>query len=432
MNELAISIRNLSKCYKLGTIGRHTLVDEVQFWWHKIRGRDPREHFTKIGHTATEKRKVVAEYQGAQEFWALKDVSFDVRSGEVIGIIGSNGAGKSTLLKLLTRITEPTSGEAIINGRIASLLEVGTGFHPELTGRENVYMNGTILGMKKREISAKFDQIVAFTEIEKFIDTPVKRYSSGMYVRLAFAVAAHLEPEILLVDEVLAVGDVAFQSKCIGKMKDVAGEGRTVLFVSHNMPAINNLCSKAVLLKNGLVECIGKASKVIDEYLQANKQESLNDLRERTDRSGRNLIKFVGVRILDRDGRERSNIQSGADLSIELMYSSINIEKLGVVSVALNLYNMSGGMVFSCWNDLCGDVLQNLTPQGKLICDIPKIPLPQGRYSLQASLIVNRDLEDKISNIATVSISEGDFFGTGKILGAKQGLVLVKHGWRAA
>lgn len=428
----AISIRNLSKCYQLGTIGRHTLVDETQYWWHKIRGRDPRPYMAQIGHTATEKRKVDAEREGNPEFWALRDVSFDVQPGEVVGIIGRNGAGKSTLLKLLTRITEPTAGEVVINGRVASLLEVGTGFHPELTGRENVFMNGTILGMKKREIDGKFDEIVSFSEIEKFIDTPVKRYSSGMYVRLAFAVAAHLEPEILLVDEVLAVGDVAFQSKCLGKMKAVAGEGRTVLFVSHNMPAINNLCSKAVLLENGSVAHMGKTADVVDEYLHAGRQQSLIDLRDRTDRSGRGRIRLVGVRMLDGDGRERSHLQTGADLSIELRYRSAGVERLGVVSVALNICDKSGTIVFSCWNDLSGDVLQNLDPQGRLICEIPRIPLPQGVYGLNVALVVNKDLEDKISDVATLAIDEGDFFGTGKILGVKQGLVFVKHGWRAS
>jgi len=265
----AISVRNLSKCYQLGSIGRHTLVDEVTHLWHKVRGRDPRQHMGTIGHSATEARRVKEEQKGASEFWALKNVTFDVQPGEVIGIIGRNGAGKSTLLKILTRITEPTSGDAFINGRVASLLEVGTGFHPELTGRENVYMNGTILGMKKREISDKFDEIVAFSELEKFIDTPVKRYSSGMYVRLAFAVAAHLEPEILLVDEVLAVGDIAFQNKCMGKMSTVAENGRTVLFVSHNMGAIRSLCDRAVWIHNGAVSASGETTEVVKAYQES-------------------------------------------------------------------------------------------------------------------------------------------------------------------
>ncbi|MEI7436565.1 MAG: polysaccharide ABC transporter ATP-binding protein [bacterium] len=292
----AISVRNLSKCYQLGAIGRHTLVDEVQYWWHKARGRDPREHFSKVGHTATEARKVEAERKGAELFWALKDVSFDVQPGEVIGIIGRNGAGKSTLLKILTRITEPTSGEAFINGRVASLLEVGTGFHPDLTGRENVYMNGTILGMKKREIAAKFDEIVAFSELEQFIDTPVKRYSSGMYVRLAFAVAAHLEPEILLVDEVLAVGDAAFQQKCLGKMSEVAGHGRTILFVSHNMAAVNRLCGRAILLEHGRIVRQGSAEEVSTAYLSVGPDTGRSGKTANEGVELREIILFVGAK----------------------------------------------------------------------------------------------------------------------------------------
>ena len=230
MTEPAISVKNLSKVYKLGVINRHTLMEEVSYWLHKMRGKDPRELFSKVGHTATEVRKVEEEKKGSSMFSALENITFDVQPGEIVGIIGRNGAGKSTLLKLLTRITEPSSGDAYINGRVASLLEVGTGFHPELTGRENVYMNGTILGMKKQEITDKFDEIVAFSELEQFIDTPVKRYSSGMYVRLAFAVAAHLETEIILVDEVLAVGDVTFQEKMPGQNERCCRRGENGAF----------------------------------------------------------------------------------------------------------------------------------------------------------------------------------------------------------
>lgn len=272
MSGPAISVQNLSKCYRLGTIGRHTLVDEWTYWWHRLRGRDPRAHMGQITHgaSAREQRRIEAEESGTNEFWALRDVSFDVHPGEVVGIIGRNGAGKSTLLKILSRITEPTGGEAFIEGRLGSLLEVGTGFHPELTGRENIFMNGTILGMKRAEIAAKFAEIVDFAEMERFIDTPVKRYSSGMYVRLAFAVAAHLETEIVLVDEVLSVGDVAFQNKCLGKMKDVAGAGRTVLFVSHSMPAVMNLCSRVIWIDQGRVALDADPDQVIARYLDRN------------------------------------------------------------------------------------------------------------------------------------------------------------------
>jgi len=241
--------------------------------------RDPIKHMGKVGvgqHSAT---TTLAENDN-NDFWALKDISFKINRGEVVGIIGRNGSGKSTLLKLLSRITEPTSGEAFIEGRVGSLLEVGTGFHPELTGRENIYMNGTTLGMNKREIDQRFDEIVAFSEVERFLDTPVKRYSSGMFVRLAFAVAAHLEPEILLVDEVLAVGDVEFQRKCLGKMSDVAKQGRTILFVSHNMAAIRGLCSRAILIDKGHIEMDAGAGETVSKYLEQNLVKGMKAVRE--------------------------------------------------------------------------------------------------------------------------------------------------------
>jgi lipopolysaccharide transport system ATP-binding protein len=263
MTNPAISVRDLGKKYKLGTTLSHDtfrdhLTQSVKSIWHKIHGNS---------RLSMNMRRRTEKDESPNEIWALRDVNFDVHHGEVIGIIGRNSAGKSTLLKILSRITEPTEGEIRITGRVASLLEVGTGFHPELTGRENVFLNGAILGMTRSEIKQKFDEIVAFAEIDKFIDTPVKRYSSGMYVRLAFAVAAHLEPEILLVDEVLAVGDLAFQRKCLGKMQNVAHKGRTVIFVSHNMAAIRHLCQKALLLERGLMENHGTAEDCIERYI---------------------------------------------------------------------------------------------------------------------------------------------------------------------
>jgi lipopolysaccharide transport system ATP-binding protein len=256
-----ISVENVSKAYRLGQISGGTLKEDVARWWAKLRGKpDP---LLKIGEEHH------ARHMGEQ-FWALDNVSFEVKQGEVLGIIGRNGAGKSTLLKILSQVTTPTSGQIKIKGRIASLLEVGTGFNPEMTGRENVFLNGAILGMTKAEIRGKFDEIVAFSEIEEFIDTPVKRYSSGMYVRLAFAVAAHLEPEILICDEVLAVGDAAFQKKCIGKMQDIAGHGRTILFVSHNMGAVLTLCNKAIWLADGRSFMTGTAREVGNAYLNSN------------------------------------------------------------------------------------------------------------------------------------------------------------------
>jgi lipopolysaccharide transport system ATP-binding protein len=262
-SEIVIKVENLWKQYRYGTISHASLRKDIQSWWARMRGKpDPNLpvdfNFSPFTDNVS---------QGEDRFWALKDVSFEVKHGEVLGIIGKNGAGKSTLLKIMSRVTTPTRGQIKLKGRIASLLEVGTGFHPELTGRENIFLNGAILGMTKDEIRKKFDEIVAFAEIEKFIDTPVKRYSSGMYVRLAFAVAAHLEPEILLVDEVLAVGDASFQKKCLGKMGDVAKEGRTVLFVSHNMTAIQSLCNRCIVLQGGNLQADEQSNKAVKIYM---------------------------------------------------------------------------------------------------------------------------------------------------------------------
>jgi lipopolysaccharide transport system ATP-binding protein len=260
-NEVVIRVENLSKQYRYGVLSHRALYKDVQSRWARFRGReDPNVRIGKFTHHPS------PASDDADHFWALKDINFEVKQGEVLGIIGKNGAGKSTLLKIMSRVTTPTEGQIKIKGRIASLLEVGTGFHPELTGRENIFLNGAILGMTKNEIKKKFDEIVGFAEIEKFIDTPVKRYSSGMYVRLAFAVAAHLEPEILIIDEVLAVGDASFQQKCLGKMGDVAKEGRTVLFVSHNMDAVRRLCDQALIFKQGSVSFWGYTDEAIHRY----------------------------------------------------------------------------------------------------------------------------------------------------------------------
>ncbi|MFM7300563.1 MAG: ABC transporter ATP-binding protein, partial [Crocinitomicaceae bacterium] len=259
-----IKVENLYKQYRLGQVSTGSIAHDLNRWWHTVRGKeDPYEKITGVNNR---------EDSGSNDYvWALQDINFSVKQGEVLGIIGRNGAGKSTLLKILSKVTSPTKGNIKVKGRIASLLEVGTGFHPELTGRENIFLNGAILGMTKSEIRSKFDEIVAFSGVEKYIDTPVKRYSSGMYVRLAFAVAAHLEPEILIVDEVLAVGDAEFQKKCLGKMKDVSGEGRTVLFVSHNMEAVKGLCQRAIFLEHGKVVRNDSTQNVIDFYLQNNR-----------------------------------------------------------------------------------------------------------------------------------------------------------------
>ena len=355
MSDTIITVENLSKRYRLGQIGSTTLRESAERFWHRLRGRDPDACMASVGeyggrgvsaygrkgatgspgrhsHTPTLPH---SHTSSSQDLWALRDVSFEVKRGEVLGIIGRNGAGKSTLLKILTRITEPTSGRAIMRGRVASLLEVGTGFHPELTGRENVFLNGAILGMRKAEIARRFDEIIAFAEVEKFVDTPVKRYSSGMYVRLAFAVAAHLEPEILLVDEVLAVGDAAFQKKCLGKMDDVAKRGRTVLFVSHNMNAIMGLCARTMWLDNGRRAADGDTSSVVSAYLR----DSHMPLGEAVfaEPQGTKDVRVRRLAVMDDQAHVSSSIRYTRPFYIAAEY-----EVLGPVSglrVGVKLYN---------------------------------------------------------------------------------------------
>ncbi|MBL7920249.1 MAG: ABC transporter ATP-binding protein [Bacteroidia bacterium] len=300
MSRNVIEITNLGKQYRLGQVGTTTMADDLKRWWYNVRGKD--DPFLKVGEENNREKKGTSDY-----VWALQDINFSIKEGEVLGIIGKNGAGKSTLLKILSRTTSPTVGEYKIKGRVASLLEVGTGFHPDLTGRENVFLNGAILGMTKTEIRRSFDEIVDFSGVERYIDTPVKRYSSGMYVRLAFAVAAHLNPEILIVDEVLAVGDQEFQDKCLGKMKDVSGQGRTVLFVSHNMAAIKSLCKRTVVLRNGKVYFDGSVSEGISKYLEAANSSSNNGLIEKHHRTINTGIVFIRNIKLDNEEFVKGN-----------------------------------------------------------------------------------------------------------------------------
>ena len=291
MSKPVIHVENLSKAYQIGQIGTGTISRDIErFWLTKILGKE--DHFLKIGETNDRSIKGKSDI-----VWSLRDINFEINQGEAVGIIGKNGAGKSTLLKLLSRVTSPTTGQIKVKGRIASLLEVGTGFHPELSGRENIYLNGAILGMRKKEITRKLDEIIDFSGVERYIDTPVKRYSSGMYVRLAFAVAAHLESEILIVDEVLAVGDAEFQKKCLGKMGDISkGEGRTVLFVSHNMAAVKSLCTRGILLENGKVVFDGNSKETISRYYRNenynvdSKQVGIFDLTGHIDKKRRNMV----------------------------------------------------------------------------------------------------------------------------------------------
>jgi lipopolysaccharide transport system ATP-binding protein len=338
MQKSVIKIENLSKEYRFGIIGHGTLYKDLQSWWARIRGKeDPNSKITL--HSLQNSPALTGE-----RFWALKDISFDVKEGEVLGIIGRNGAGKSTLLKILSRVTTPTEGHVRIRGRISSLLEVGTGFHPELTGRENVYLNGMIHGMTKAEIKNKFDEIVDFSGIERFIDTPVKRYSSGMKVRLGFAVAAHLEPEILIVDEVLAVGDVEFRQKCMGKIQNVSDGGRTVLFVSHNMQAIRQLCHRGIVLEGGKIVHRGPADEIVDKYLaSSSSDQNVNeDIPSRMHSHHNPDLEIYRIEMLDTDGQVISAPKMKQDFCLKIY---CKFHKPGTYMIAMAFWNANGVLI---------------------------------------------------------------------------------------
>ncbi len=337
MSSIVIKVEDLSKQYRLGEVSTGSIAHDVNRFWYRIRGKE--DPYLKIGEDNDRTRKGESEY-----VWALKDVNFEVRQGEILGIIGRNGAGKSTLLKILSRTTTPTTGSVKIRGRVASLLEVGTGFHPELSGRDNIFLNGAILGMTKKEIRRKFDEIVDFAGVERYIDTPVKRYSSGMYVRLAFGVAAHLEPEILIVDEVLAVGDAEFQKKCLGKMKDVSDkEGRTVLFVSHNMTAMNSLCDKAIYMRNGKIQQSGQTAEIINIYLSSGSEIVTKNTWSNGDMPGDDVARLIGARLIDEDGNNIDAVDFYRASAMEFTYEVL---KEGFYPVPnLHLYNQKGDLV---------------------------------------------------------------------------------------
>ena len=361
-----------------------------------------------------------------EDFWALKNINFEIEKGDRIGIIGRNGAGKSTLLKVLSRIVSPTKGKVEINGRVASLLEVGTGFHGDLSGRENIYLNGAILGMTKKEITSKFDEIVAFSEVEQFLDTPVKRYSSGMYVRLAFAVAAHLDPEILIMDEVLAVGDSAFQKKCLGKMKDVASTGRTILFVSHNMASIQNLCDKCLYLKNGEMVTYGKTEDVIPIYLRASQEVQLLKLSDRTDRSGNRKLKFTAFNLKNNKNENLIAAQCGEFLNFELEIEALS--PLSNVIISLGIDDSMGQRVTHYSNEVTNQVFDKIEKgTHKIDITTPKFPLKSGEYTFTLYCTVNGDIADWIQDAGSFMVESGDFYKSGKLPPEGQGSVFVEH-----
>jgi len=411
-----IRAENLGKKYIIGHQKQRYDDSLRDAMTHTARGL-----WQRIRHPLSPNRESV----DLEELWALKDINFEVQEGERIGIIGRNGAGKSTLLKILSRITEPTTGKVRIRGRVSSLLEVGTGFHPELTGRENIFLNGAILGMTRQEIKRKFDEIVEFAEMEKFLDTPVKRYSSGMYVRLAFAVAAHLEPEILIVDEVLAVGDAAFQKKCLGKMENVTKEGRTVLFVSHNMAAVQSLCERACLLDSGKMIREGSVQEVVRQYLQSVTSTEVIPIDRRKDRSGDGSVRAVSLRIESAD--HDKVIRSSSRLKITIIYRSK--EPIRYPKFLVGIYDYTNTGIFLLDSDAVGGLSEVLPPEGSVTCVTEAINLTAGLCYVNLAVFKSGVIADYIQYAACFDVKAEDVYGSGKVPGRDWVLCVLHHKW---
>ena len=420
MDKPIIEVQNLSKLYTLGSIGATSLRESAEMLWAAVTRK---KRVNGTGLTA----RFAPEQVGPvpHSFWALRDVNFTVQPGEVIGLIGQNGAGKSTLLKIHSRITEPTKGRAVLRGRVASLLEVGTGFHPELSGRDNIYLNGAILGMKHAEIARKFDEIVSFAEVEDFVDTPVKRYSSGMHLRLAFAVAAHLEPEILLVDEVLAVGDATFQKKCLGKMGDVARQGRTVLVVSHNMASILSLCQRAVMLKYGTVLKVGPVQEIVHAYLEGSKPEEVVALSDRHDREGDGSVRYESIAIENADGG--SIIRTGGRCRVTIRYKSD--KPVRQTRFLLTIYDLTHVSLFQLDTEATGGLPEVLPAEGTIVCETEPLPITPGRCYINLDLMHGHQMADRITYAAYFDVEVDDFYGTGKLPKREWTMTVIKHRW---
>jgi lipopolysaccharide transport system ATP-binding protein len=379
MSRVVIKAEDISKQYRLGLVGTGTVRDDLKRWWHQVQGKE--DPFLKIGEANDRTTKGESDY-----VWSLQDINFEINQGDSVGIIGRNGAGKSTLLKILSQVTQPTTGRIYTKGRIASLLEVGTGFHPEMTGRENIYLNGAILGMRKHEITRKLDEIIAFSGVERYIDTPVKRYSSGMYVRLAFAVAAHLESEILIVDEVLAVGDADFQMKCLGKMKDVSkGEGRTVLFVSHNMAAVKSLCTKGIVLENGLLAYSGLSEQAVGYYLKDGGSETSNIYTYDTN-FDTSIFKLNSIAIKNINRKLEDTILENETITL---LTDIDFKtEISRYSITYHLNNELGEAMFSIYD---ADSKSNIQLGNNKLCfEIPPYFLQSGNYALSLFIVEDK------------------------------------------
>jgi lipopolysaccharide transport system ATP-binding protein len=416
MAEVVIEFEDVSKQYRLGVVGTGTLSHDLNRFIARIRGREDPTRKVGVANKLNE--------QSGDYVWALKDINFSLNDGEVLGVVGKNGAGKSTLLKLLSRVTAPTTGEIRIKGRIASLLEVGTGFHPELTGKENIFLNGAILGMTKREISSKFDEIVDFSGVSKYVNTPVKRYSSGMYVRLAFAVAAHLEPEILIVDEVLAVGDAEFQKKAIGKMQSVSRSGRTVLFVSHNLTAVEQLCKKGILLQNGMLKMEGPIHEITTAYKKSSVNE--NDLK----RSGTRMIVFDKYIMADTEGTVTDEIRLGDSFKVTAYFTAQ--EKMDYTNLTLDIRNDANEFIGHVTNadDLFEIKSIEKAKQTKVSVLVKDVSFAPGTYYISLWLGNNYGTFDYIENCIRFTIKQGEQFIRRPYPFDKRAKAVLKSSWK--
>ncbi|RXR33090.1 ABC transporter ATP-binding protein [Flavobacterium piscinae] len=422
MSDIILKVENLSKQYRLGKIGTGTLSHDLNRWWHTVRGKE--DPYLKVGEVNDR-----SSMSNNQYVWALKDINFEVQQGEVLGIIGKNGAGKSTLLKILSRVTSPTVGSVKAKGRIASLLEVGTGFHPEMTGRENIFLNGAILGMTKKEIASKLDEIIDFSGCKRYIDTPVKRYSSGMTVRLAFAVAAHLEPEILVVDEVLAVGDAEFQKKAIGKMQDISKtDGRTVLFVSHNMAAVKSLCTKGIVLEHGGITFSGTSDDAINYYLENSYKKSEIKLSERIDRKGNQKLSILNIFVKNKDEVVVGEMHSGEYYKLIFEYQKQKDIDPKQLTIVLQFKNENDELVTTIATDELGTKFSEVKEKGTIEVEIPRLQFREGRYSMQymisekLSFNTPHQVVDYLQDAFTLTVIRGDYWHSG-VLNRPKGFI---------
>jgi lipopolysaccharide transport system ATP-binding protein len=415
MSDIAIKVEGIGKEYKIGRKKSGDL-------------RESFTHFLSLFSQSPALKPQSLNPQPSKTFWALKDISFEVKQGEAVGIIGRNGAGKSTLLKVLSRITRPTTGRFEINGRVSSLLEVGTGFHPELTGQENIYLNGTILGMRRAEIKDKFDEIIAFSGVEEFIDTPVKHYSSGMKVRLAFSVAAHLEPEILIIDEVLAVGDAEFQKKCLGKMEDVAGEGRTVLFVSHNMGAVERLCNSGIFLEAGKIIEKGTADYTIQKYLTSF-ESFQNNINQRTDRTGNGELVIEKIMLKNEHDQLIDQVHTGQNFFVDLYYSKKVDSNLDRVICSISIKTSMGVPVFLIHNRMTNEPFQKIGNNGVIRCAVKNLPLTASSYYLSYSLIYDGQYLNALENAQKLQVISGKFYNSSEIPPHSHSISLLDASW---